>query len=152
MQRTIESHIYIEALSADIWRVFADFASWGDWWANCRRVELDGDSIVQGAKLTSHISGLPAATRNLTIKELRQGRFMAGIGRRSGITVKQSFSFVPNGDGSQAIIRMEMMGLALIPLLLFGRMRRIKLVLDDGLLGLKRIVERTVTCSKEDVG
>jgi len=145
MLKVLESHQIIAASNVETWNLFRRLDEWGTWWRQCRQASIPNDDFTPGAIFTMNVKGLPAALRRTQIMELKPERFIAGLGQGRGIKAKQTWSFIPVEDGTQVIMRLELWGLGLVPKLIFGGMRRMKAVMDDGLLGLRREVEQKIT-------
>jgi hypothetical protein len=145
MPKLLESHQIVVASHTDIWNLFQRLDEWGDWWQQCRRASTPNGDFTPGAVFCLQVRGLPAALRRTQIMELKPERFLAGLGQGRGIKAKQTWSFIPVEEGTQVILRLELWGWGLIPRLILGGMRRMKAVMDDGLLGLRREVESKVT-------
>jgi hypothetical protein len=145
MLKVLESHEIIMASNVEIWNSFRRLDEWGKWWRQCRQSSIPNGEFTPGAIFTMNVKGLPVALRRTQIMELKPERFLAGLGQGRGIKAKQTWSFIPVEDGTQVIMRLELWGLGLVPKLIFGGMRRMKAVIDDGLMGLRREVEQKIT-------
>jgi hypothetical protein len=145
MLKVLESHQIIAASNVEIWSHFRRLIGWSAWWQQCRQASAPNDEFVPGAIFCMNVKGLPAALRRTEIMELKPERFLAGLGQGRGIKAKQTWSFIPVEDGTQVILRLELWGIGLLPKLLVGGMRRMKAVMDDGLMGLRREVEQKIT-------
>jgi len=145
MLKVLESHQIISASNVDIWNLFRRLDQWGIWWQQCRQASIPNNEFAPGAIFCLHVKGLPIALRRTQIMELKPERFIAGLGQGRGIKAKQTWSFIPVEEGTQVIMRLELWGLGLVPKLMLGGMRRMKTVMDDGLMGLRREVESKIT-------
>ena len=145
MLKVLESHQIIAASNVESWNLFHRLDEWGIWWQQCRQASIPKDEFTPGIIFTMNVKGLPAALRRTQIMELKPERFLAGLGQGRGIKAKQTWSFIPVEEGTQVIMRLELWGLGLLPKLILGGMHRMKAVMDDGLLGLRREVESKTT-------